>query len=159
MASRAVFQRLSVGRIGIGASAALVLAVAAFWLIGDRKKAERDHAGWMVLGKQVYATHCAACHGASLEGQPNWRQRLATGRLPAPPHDATGHTWHHPDRVLFDITKHGVAVHAPAGYESDMPAFKDKLGDAEIWAVLDFIKSTWPTEIRARQADISARAP
>lgn len=29
------------------------------------------------LGRQVYGTHCAACHGAKLEGQPNWRQRDA----------------------------------------------------------------------------------
>jgi mono/diheme cytochrome c family protein len=149
---------LSARRVAI-AAAALALAVAAFWFAGVRQKAGTDHADWLALGRDVYAAHCASCHGASLEGQPDWRQRLPSGRLPAPPHDASGHTWHHPDRVLFEITKHGVVAHAPAGYESDMPAFKDTLADAEIWAVLDFIKGTWPTEIRARQADISARAP
>jgi mono/diheme cytochrome c family protein len=65
---------------------------------------------------------------------------LPNGRLPAPPHDATGHTWHHPDRELFEITKNGPAGIAP-GYESDMPAFKDVLNDREIWAVLAYIKS------------------
>jgi mono/diheme cytochrome c family protein len=96
------------------------------------------------LGAQQYAQHCAACHGAKLEGQPNWRQRLANGRLPAPPHDETGHTWHHPDEVLFAITKYGlVPPYAPKDYESDMPAFGDKLSDTEIRAVLAYIESHW----------------
>jgi hypothetical protein len=59
--------------------------------------------------------------------------------MPAPPHDASGHTWHHPDDVLFEITRKGISAFAPPGYESDMPAFGD-LGDAEIWAVLAFIR-------------------
>jgi mono/diheme cytochrome c family protein len=95
-------------------------------------------------GAQLYAQHCAACHGAKLEGQPNWRSRLANGRLPAPPHDESGHTWHHPDELLFAITKHGlVPPYAPKDYESDMPAFGGKLSDAEIRAVLAYIESHW----------------
>src|SRR6185312_5919400 len=100
----------------------------------------------VALGAKVYAQHCAACHGAKLEGQPNWRERLPNGRLPAPPHDESGHTWHHADRVLFAITKNGlVPPYATPGYESDMPAFGAKLSDDEIWAVLAFIKSHWTT--------------
>jgi mono/diheme cytochrome c family protein len=34
-----------------------------------------------------------------------------------------------------------------------MPAFGDRLGDREIWAVLAFIKSRWPAEIRAVQEE------
>jgi mono/diheme cytochrome c family protein len=101
-------------------------------------------------GKVVYAEQCASCHGANLEGQPNWRHRLPNGRLPAPPHDASGHTWHHSDRQLFDMTKIGPAGLLP-GYQSDMPGFKDILSDADIWAVLSYIESTWPTDIRERQ--------
>ena len=79
-------------------------------------------------GKVLYAQHCAACHGAKLEGQPNWRSKLPNGRMPAPPHDDSGHTWHHPDEVLIGITKHGlVPPYAPPGYESDMPAFAGTL--------------------------------
>jgi len=78
-----------------------------------------------------------------LEGQPNWRQRLPNGRLPAPPHDESGHTWHHPPQVLFGITKFGLAPYAPPGYESDMPAFAGKLSDDEIRSVLAFIESHW----------------
>lgn len=108
-------------------------------------------------GARIYADHCAACHGAQLEGEPDWRERKPNGRLPAPPHDASGHTWHHPDAQLFRITKQGVAAMVP-GYESDMPAFGPVLSDAEIAAVLAYIKSTWPDEIRERQAAISRQA-
>jgi mono/diheme cytochrome c family protein len=108
-------------------------------------------------GKVVYAERCASCHGANLEGQPNWRKRLPNGRLPAPPHDRTGHTWHHSDWQLFDMTKNGTAGMVP-GYETDMPAYKDILSDADIWAVLSFIESTWPQDIRERQQRIKQQA-
>jgi mono/diheme cytochrome c family protein len=101
-------------------------------------------------GKVVYAEQCASCHGANLEGQPNWRKRPPNGRLPAPPHDATGHTWHHSDRQLFAMTKNGTAGMMP-GYQTDMPAYKDVLSDVDIWAVLSYIESTWPADIRERQ--------
>ncbi|MGE3376498.1 MAG: cytochrome c [Vicinamibacteria bacterium] len=114
----------------------------------------------VALGERIYAQQCASCHGARLEGQPNWRSRQPNGRLPAPPHDESGHTWHHPDRLLFAITKEGlVPPHAPAGYESDMPAFAGKLSDDEIWAVLAFIKSRWTSpEVREARAQMSASA-
>lgn len=108
-------------------------------------------------GKQVYLNNCAACHGANLEGQPNWRTRLENGRLPAPPHDATGHTWHHPDAVLFDIVKNGLVpgVTAPADYQSDMPAYGRLLTDRDIVAVLAYIKSIWPAEALAAQKEVT----
>ena len=111
------------------------------------------------LGAQLYAQHCAACHGTKLEGQPNWRQRLPNGRLPAPPHDESGHTWHHPDEVLFAITKNGlVPPYAPKDYESDMPAFRDKLSDAEIRAVLEYIKTHWTSrEVLEARAEMTRR--
>lgn len=101
----------------------------------------------LALGGNLYAQHCASCHGASLEGQPNWRSRLPNGRMPAPPHDESGHTWHHPDEVLFGITKHGVVPpYAPPGYQSDMPGFGGKLTDEEIRAVLAYIASHWKSK-------------
>jgi mono/diheme cytochrome c family protein len=109
----------------------------------------------LAVGKKVYADHCAACHGARLEGQPAWQKRLPNGRFPAPPHDDTGHTWHHPDEVLFAITRNGlVPPHAPPGYESDMPAFAGKLSDDEIRAVLKYIESHWSGEVRRLRAEM-----
>lgn len=109
----------------------------------------------IALGKMVYAANCAACHGANLEGQPEWRRRNDDGRMPAPPHDANGHTWHHADRQIFTITKLGVSAIVP-GYESDMPAFEGILTDDEIAAVLAYIKSTWPERERSFQAEVTA---
>ena len=113
----------------------------------------------LATGQAVYAKHCAACHGAQLEGQPRWRERDAAGRLPAPPHDASGHTWHHPDQVLFDVTKYGVAKAAHLkDYDSAMPAFDGVLSDAEIVAVLAWIRSQWPRDIRRQQEEVNAQA-
>jgi|TARA_R110002126_G_scaffold42829_5_gene123262 mono/diheme cytochrome c family protein len=100
-------------------------------------------------GQSLYETNCASCHGAQLEGQPDWMSRLPNGRLPAPPHDETGHTWHHSDAQLFRIVKEGLGAIAP-GYETDMPAFADRMSDDEIRAVIDYIKTTWPD----RESDI-----
>lgn len=102
-------------------------------------------------GELLYEQQCAACHGINLEGQPNWRQRNDDGTLPAPPHDATGHTWHHPDQMLFDITKYGTTAFVGEGYKSTMIGFGDKLEDEEIWAVLSYIKSRWPRKIQDAQ--------
>lgn len=114
----------------------------------------------VAAGRPLYARHCASCHGARLEGQPNWRSRLPNGRMPAPPHDASGHTWHHPDAILFGIVKDGMVPgrYAPPGYESDMPAFGGTLSDEQIHAVLAFIKSTWPMKEAAYQRDIDRRS-
>ena len=107
-------------------------------------------------GQALYAEHCAACHGAALQGQPNWRTPDADGVLPAPPHDQTGHTWHHDNRLLFDYTRAGgaaaLAARGVTGVNSGMPGFADLLSDAEIWDVLAYIRSTWPARVQALQA-------
>jgi mono/diheme cytochrome c family protein len=111
---------------------------------GEDSRADPRDGVRVARGQALYAQHCASCHGARLEGQPDWRRRRPDGRMPAPPHDESGHTWHHPDAELFGITRHGlVPPYAPAGYPSDMPAFAGQLGDDDIWAVLAFIKSHW----------------
>nr|WP_209881896.1 cytochrome c [Azospirillum soli] len=125
---------------------------------GPKPGADPADAAQVAQGQAVYAEHCASCHGARLEGQPEWQSRKPDGRLPAPPHDASGHTWHHPDEDLFKITKQGVTAFAPPGYASDMPAFGGVLSDADIWAVLAYIKSTWPEDTRRRHAAMSERA-
>ncbi len=109
--------------------------------------AEQADQAQIALGAGTYATHCAACHGAKLEGLPNWRQKLPNGRWPAPPHDDSGQTWHHSDRWLFDVVEEGmVPPNLPRGYQNDMPAFVDKLSNAEMRAVPAYIKSGWSEE-------------
>lgn len=108
----------------------------------------------IALGRALYERNCASCHGVRLEGQPDWQSRLPNDRMPAPPHDDTGHTWHHPDQMLFDITKYGlVPPNAPSGYQSDMPAFQTLLSDDEIRAVLAYIRSHWSSKVMQWRAD------
>ena len=111
----------------------------------------------VMQGKAIYANNCAACHGESLQGQPNWRERMPNGKLPAPPHDKSGHTWHHPDAMLVDMVKNGLVPGktAPPGYVSDMPAYRDILSDHEIVAVIAYIKSSWPAKVLEAQKEVS----
>ena len=108
-------------------------------------------------GRAIYAEHCASCHGADLAGAPDWQERDAEGYLPAPPHDETGHTWHHADDLLFEITKYGTEALIGGDYRSRMIGFGDVLSDAEIRAVLAYIKSTWPPRIVEVHDDLNAR--
>ncbi|HYD58726.1 MAG TPA: cytochrome c [Noviherbaspirillum sp.] len=144
----------------LGAAVAVSGAAALLHFSGDNQaRAFIDPADQALVtrGKTIYANQCAVCHGAKLEGQPEWRTRRPDGRLPAPPHDETGHTWHHPDAVLVDIVKNGLVPGrtAPDGYQSDMPAYAQVLSDEDIAAVLAYIKSTWPAEILEMQKDVS----
>ena len=145
-----MFKKLVIGV----AAAAVALTVVAYVLLsqraatamlldpGDRQLVQR--------GAEVYRAQCASCHGAELEGQPDWKRRRSNGRLPAPPHDESGHTHHHADELLMRLTKMGPAVVAGDSYQSDMPAYAGILGDADIRAVLSYIKSTWPPEVQRR---------
>ncbi len=105
-------------------------------------------------GRTLYMRHCAACHGANLEGQPNWQTARADGSNPAPPHDASGHTWHHPDAYLIAVTLQGGAA-VTGNPQNAMPGFAQKLTPQHAQAIIDYIKSTWPEEIQAQQATLN----
>lgn len=143
------------GRIAAGVLALAALVAAGWWWWMGNDAIDPDNPAQVASGQQIYMRHCAACHGAKLEGEADWQVRRPNGELPAPPHDASGHTWHHPDQQLFAITKHGVARFAPADYKSAMPGFIGILSDGDIRAVLAFIKSTWPEDIRRRQESLN----
>ena len=151
----------------LGALALLLLlaGVAALWWRAVPRASATPHAlrpddaALVAQGQRIYAQHCARCHGVRGEGQPNWRERGDDGLLPAPPHDASGHTWHHPDDQLFALTRQGVAqvINQP-DYRSAMPAYAGTLSDEQIVAVLSWIKAQWPDEVRRRHDDINAQA-
>lgn len=142
-----------------------MLAAGALAYVGWRTAAPaklqqaQSHAAQRATGQAIYARHCASCHGARLEGEPNWQERRRDGKLPAPPHDDSGHTWHHPESVLFDIVKHGLVPGrtAPSGYATNMPAFGDVLTDAEIRAVLAYIAAHWSPRVLQYRARVERR--
>ena len=154
-----------IGRTAAFAAVAVIAVAAAttWWgatrsSAGDAISLRPDDAAFVALGSRVYAENCASCHGANLEGQPDWKRLGPDGRMPAPPHDETGHTWHHDAATLFGLTKHGFqAMLGPdSTYESAMPAYDGVLSDDEILAVLSFIKSTWPADVRERHDAMEA---
>ena len=134
---------------------AAMAAIAGWLSVGQVASASDD----LAQGAALYAEHCASCHGAELEGAPDWRRRGADGLYPAPPHDETGHTWHHGDKLLFDYTKLGgealLAARGITDFESGMPGFGHLLTDDQIRDVLAFIKSTWPKLMRSHQEDMT----
>jgi mono/diheme cytochrome c family protein len=101
----------------------------------------------VTLGEMLYQNHCARCHGRNLEGQVNWHKRDQDGYLPAPPHDETGHTWHHADMLLFEMTKYGIKALAGGDYKTKMPIYEGLLSDDDIVAILSYIKSQWPDKV------------
>ena len=95
-------------KIFIGLATAAVLGAGLYALFapgGPPEDADPGNVEMVALGQGVYRGHCASCHGDDLQGQASWRTRNADGTLKAPPHDESGHTWHHSDKVLFDYTK------------------------------------------------------
>ena len=84
----------------VGLLALLLVAGAGYFSLraGDRQATPPPHSlrlddpQVLRVGARIYAQQCAACHGARGEGQPSWRDRGPDGLLPAPPHDASGHT-------------------------------------------------------------------
>lgn len=98
----------------------------------------------VAAGEQVYRQHCARCHGEHGEGAPQWRQAGTDGKYPPPPLDGSGHAWHHPRQWLQEMIREG----SPAG-QGNMPAWKNKLTEQEIDAVVEWFQSTWPDQVYA----------
>jgi mono/diheme cytochrome c family protein len=129
-----------------------ILSLLASPVAADHNWEHRD----IVAGQSLYADNCASCHGVNLEGQPNWRTPDTDGVLPAPPHDGTGHTWHHGDDLLFEYTKLGgaaaMALRGVSGFNSGMSSFGETVTDDEIWDIHAYIRSTWSKRERNVQA-------
>lgn len=133
---------------------AIFLILLAGCSTADELASQEGAAEQLTLGEDVYAANCASCHGANLEGPADWKTRNDDGSFRSPPHDETGHTWHHDDGYLLERVRYGTAVLAPDLQDkSSMPAYEDILTDEEITAVLAYIKSQWPDDIRQMQEE------
>lgn len=107
----------------------------------------------LAQGGRVFQDNCAACHGAQAQGAPNWERPGADGKYPPPPLDGTAHAWHHSRAALRQVIKEGTIR-----VGGNMPAWGDKLSEAEIEAVIAWFQSHWPDEIYAAWAEMDARA-
>lgn len=134
-----------------------LLLLGLLWLAGCGSAENTPQAQAVARGADLYALHCAACHGANLEGQPDWKIPNPDGTFRAPPHDETGHTWHHGDTYLRERIRYGTATLPPdLQAVSNMPAYDGVLSDADVEAVLLFIKSRWPDNIQSLQTERTA---
>ena len=80
-------------------------------------------------------------------------------------YNANGHTWHHPDCELKQIVREGSDAMTDMMREMMAPpnaprmqAFKDRLSDDEIDAVLAFIKTLWTPAQREVQAEVTSES-
>ena len=101
------------------------------------------------LGKVLYYTHCASCHGNNLQGQPKWKTSLdEDGHNYAPPLNGTGHTWHHSEEQLYNIIRYGLTFYNQ-NYKGKMKG-NDQLSDGDVLSILEYIKSVWPESIQKK---------
>lgn len=128
----------------------------AFWFFYNRTTAPGDATDpdQVAFGSRIYGRICASCHGADLAGQLGWEDPMKDGTRLAPAHNTKGKTWHHADRALFNVVKLGGEYLRSDGSISRMPAFQKKLTDEEIWAVIAFIKSSWPAAVQDAQQSV-----
>jgi mono/diheme cytochrome c family protein len=127
------------------------LAVAALLMAGcGGRSASALEANRLSEGKALYEQNCAACHGISGEGQPNWKTPDDNGVYPAPPHDSSGHTWHHPDAQLLEIIATGGMMP-----NSTMTGFADRLSEEEMRLTLEYIQTFWGKQEREYQAEVT----
>ncbi|MGI9419173.1 MAG: c-type cytochrome [Geminicoccaceae bacterium] len=153
-------------RRGLALPALMVLAVGAiaaggFWYFQDDAVIPGDASDLdqVAFGSRVYSRICANCHGAELDGQLGWQDPLKDGTRLAPAHSTEGETWRRTDETLFEVVKFGGESLKPDGKVSRMPGFEKKLTDDEIWAVIAFIKSTWPADIQESQQNAAVDKP
>ncbi len=152
-------RRLALPALGVVVIGAV--AAGAFWHLQSATVIPGDATDLdqVAFGSRIYSRICANCHGAELDGQLGWEEPLKDGTRLAPAHSADGKTWRRGDDALFDVVKVGGETLKPDGGVSRMPGFGEKLTDDEIWAVIAFIKSTWPSSVQDAQQSAAAEQP
>ena len=103
-------------------------------------------AGGAADGAQVYAANCVACHQATGAGLPGVFPPLAASEWVVAA-----------DKVPVNILLHGITgklTVKDVAYSGQMPAFKEKLNDDEIAAVLNYVRSNFGNSAGKISADI-----
>ena len=137
----------------------IVLLIGSYFLLFQSKHAQEEVntsntnleevSAKLELGKALYYTHCASCHGNNLQGQPKWKTSLdEDGHNYAPPLNGTGHTWHHSEEQLYNIIRYGLTFYNQ-NYKGKMKG-NDQLSDGDVLSILEYIKSVWPESIQKK---------
>jgi mono/diheme cytochrome c family protein len=105
--------------------------------------------GQVERGAALYEINCGSCHGGASGG---------TVRDIPPPHNASGHTWHHQDCLLTKIILDGFEDPDAPEDKPKMPAFKGQLTDEEVAAILTHIKTWWTEEQRQWQRQVTQQS-
>ncbi len=135
---------------------AFVVAAGGTYFFTSASQTFDDDPAQVAAGAVQYAAHCASCHGAKGEGQSGWETNSTAEKPLAPAHDATGHTWQHPDSSIFDLIKTGISDTSCITLADDaMPRFNNALSDHEILDIIAYLKSTWPRHIREQHEAIN----
>jgi len=89
----------------------------------------------LAAGAQSYAKVCALCHGAT--GNGDGKLAAATADYGAKPSDLTDDVWDHgsTDGLIFVVIRDGI------GPDFNMPGFKGRLSETEIWNVVNYVRS------------------
>jgi S-disulfanyl-L-cysteine oxidoreductase SoxD len=124
----------------------VLLTVLVVLLAGCADIATTDDPDQVRRGEELYGAHCIACHGGATGG--------SITDIP-PPHNAEGHTWHHPDCVLVDIILDGMPRRRG---EPAMPAFGNRLSEEDAHAILAYIKTWWEPHQIEFQEEVTERA-
>lgn len=104
-------------------------------------------------GARLFAIHCATCHGSQAEGTREWRTPGPDGKYPPPPLDGSAHAWHHPRTVLHLTIREGTSR-----LGGNMPAFRDKLSQDDIEAIIDWLVARWPDAVYEHWLEIERNA-
>lgn len=156
MSEKRTGRRLALPVLGMVAIGAVAAGGAWFFQDDTVVPGDATDLDQVAFGSRIYSRICANCHGTGLDGQLGWEEPLKDGTRLAPAHSAEGKTWRRGDQALFEVVKVGGETLKPDGGVSRMPGFGDKLTDDEIWAVIAFIKSTWPSSVQDAQQNAAA---
>jgi mono/diheme cytochrome c family protein len=90
-------------------------------------------------GRQFYLVNCVECHDQDGKGL---NRRDFNSTVPA---DLTD-----PDAWLHGTSAEAIFASISNGTKQDMPPYKGKLQEEQIWHVVNFVRSLWPEAKRPK---------
>ena len=121
--------------------------------------ADPERPAQVALGRVLYRQHCSYCHGIDREGHEDWRPGMTAASGLAPSLDERSPSVERSDREIFERVKFGGQPFLPATVRSQMPAFEFNLTDAQIWALVAYLKNRWPEEALTRHERANRSEP